>query len=346
LREAIVGGQYLAGEFLPSVRALMASSGSASMTVRRALKLLESEGLAQAEKKGYRVLAGATDPERGCPLAYVICREQNPEQWSFFIKAIFDAFHEATARRGWSLLAQGTVGLTHEQIVEGLRGGRVCGVIMDSHDESLIAAVREAQLPMVMADAWVEGSGIDSILQDGHQAGVLAARYLAGQGCKRLGWFGTVSHYRDRFGGAVVGIASEGYEIVPELLVATEDRMEEAAKVNAAKALLSRPDRPDGIISLWRDKAMAVKRAGDELGLKQGRDYHLVGWCPEELYEQQWRAHFGDEKVAPAICWSIRTMAEIALSRLAERRANPELPPLRVCVPTWLRPGEMKGTHP
>ncbi len=213
-------------------------------------------------------------------------------------------------------------------------------MILDSHDQALIAAVREAQLPMVMADAWVEGCGIDSILQDGHQAGVLAARYLAAQGCKRMGWFGTISHYRDRFGGAVVGIASEGCDLVPELLVATEGDMEEAAKVKAARDLLSRPDRPDGIISLWRDKAMAVKQAGDELGLELGRDYHLVGWCPEELYETHWRAQFDGEKPAPAICWSIRTMAEIALSRLAERRANPELPPLRVCVPTWLRLGE------
>jgi hypothetical protein len=333
LREGISSGQYKPGAFLPSVRALMASTGSASMTVRRALKLVESEGLARAEKKGYRVLPGGTDPERGCPLAFMVRQELGAA--TDFLKSLFDSFRVATARRGWSLLSQGTEGLSAEQVVEQLRVARSSGVILDTHDTAMIRAVRESGMTAIMADAWHEDYGLDAVLQDGHLGGVLATRYLAQAGCERIGYFGRIgsdAHARDRFGGVAAGIAAEGPEIRPELFVDPGDNA-----TGAARDYLSRRDRPDGIVSPWTEEALALKRAGDELGLVEGEDYHLVGWCPEELYETHWGGKFGGGRPAPALTWSMHTMAETALARLSERRTNPDLPALRVSVPTRLR---------
>jgi hypothetical protein len=91
------------------------------------------------------------------------------------------------------------------------------------------------------------------------------------------------------------------------------------------------------VIALWHNLALAVKRAADELGLRLGRDLHLVGWCAEEAVEEVYRPVFGQEPLPPLVTWSVRTMAETVVARLSERRENPELPALRVKVPVTLR---------
>ncbi|MHC4917592.1 MAG: hypothetical protein ACYTGB_19120, partial [Planctomycetota bacterium] len=88
---------------------------------------------------------------------------------------------------------------------------------------------------------------------------------------------------------------------------------------------------------LWRDRALTLARAARELGLKIGRDLHLVGWCLEERYAEAWVPEFEGEPVAPAVTWSARTLGETAMARLAERRENPDLPALRVKIPVSLR---------
>jgi hypothetical protein len=71
----------------------------------------------------------------------------------------------------------------------------------------------------------------------------------------------------------------------------------------------------------------------------------MVGWCPDELYDLDFAPAFRGHEAPPAVSWSIRTMAEAALSRLAERRANPGLPALLVKVPVRLRLSDEPKPH-
>ncbi|MHC4917585.1 MAG: hypothetical protein ACYTGB_19085, partial [Planctomycetota bacterium] len=87
----------------------------------------------------------------------------------------------------------------------------------------------------------------------------------------------------------------------------------------------------------WHNLALAIKDAADELGLKLGRDLHLVGWCAEEAVDEIYTLVFGKAALPPLVTWSVRTMAETVVARLAERRENPDLPALRVKVPVTLR---------
>jgi DNA-binding LacI/PurR family transcriptional regulator len=137
----------------------------------------------------------------------------------------------------------------------------------------------------------------------------------------------------DRLGGAMIGCDLEGLALPASRVVklGPDDGLERARK------LLSRKDRPDGIIAPFRSAVEAVKTAADELGLEIGSDFHLVGWSIEESYDTTYRPIFGAGPVAPAIVWSVTAMAEGVLSRLAERRANPELQPVRVKIPVKLR---------
>jgi hypothetical protein len=82
---------------------------------------------------------------------------------------------------------------------------------------------------------------------------------------------------------------------------------------------------------------VAAARAARELGLALGRDLDLVGWCAEGHWDRAYEAAFGPGQVPPTVTWSVTQMAEAALARLAERRAHPELPTMRMNIETRLR---------
>jgi len=188
-------------------------------------------------------------------------------------------------------------------------------------------------------DAWHEDAEVDAVIQDGFRGGLLAAKHLAGRGHRRIGWLGPVSesiHSMTRFGGATSGLRRSGLELPPELQADTAG----GPGFEAARALLSRPDRPTGLLALWRDMALDAAKAARELGLALGKDLELVGWCPEELYDQDFAERFRDQPVPAAVVWSIATLAETAVTRLTERRANPQLPPIGITVQTRLRLAE------
>jgi len=335
VRGLIANGELTSGTFLPSVRTLADEHSVGVRTVCRALKVLEREGLVAARpRRGYRVLARANDPDRGCPIAYVIERTTRPETWDAFHSRLFVCLQEAASRRGWSTLALGAGELTAGELVDRLRCVRSFGVVVDSDRAETVAAVKTAGIPSLMLDAWRDDAGIDAVLQNGHMGGALAAKHLLARGARRIAWFGMPPgnfHAADRLGGALAVLAEAG--VSPEIRFVTE----RPAMEDEARAMLARRDRPDGILALWQGYAMAVKRAADGLGLVLGRDLHLVGWCAEEIFDDFYRPGFGSGPVPPTVTWSIRAMAEAAMSRLAERRETPGLAPMWLKVPVKLR---------
>jgi hypothetical protein len=70
-----------------------------------------------------------------------------------------------------------------------------------------------------------------------------------------------------------------------------------------------------------------------------GRDVHVVGWCPQEIYETDYAKHFNGDPIPPTITWSVREMAETALARLSERRSRPDLPAVCIKVTAKLEVG-------
>ena len=63
----------------------------------------------------------------------------------------------------------------------------------------------------------------------------------------------------------------------------------------------------------------------------------IVGWSPEEEYTDYCDAAREHGPVPAAVVWRVEHMARMAMSRLAERREDLELPPVRISVPTGLR---------
>jgi LacI family transcriptional regulator len=337
LREQILSGRFAPGRYLPTVRELSGDHLLARKTVNGVLKRLEAEGLVAAEpRKGYRVLARAADPDLGCPLAYVADLRGSPDQWRPLHQELLSAFQGAASRRGWSLIGVGSQGRDRATVMRQLVGARACGLAIDSVDEEIMTAMREAGLPAVAVDAWEYDYPIDSVVQDSHRGGVLAAKHLAGKGHPRIGWFGPTgwsAHSRARLAGTLVGLLESGLPLQPGMIFEAE-RDSCAAE---ARELLSRRDRPTGIVSLFLETALQLVRTAAELGLAVGEDFDLVGWCTEDQYRRDWLPAFAGRAPAAAVVWSPRQMAELAVDRLHARRKNPHLAPVKICVPVGLR---------
>jgi DNA-binding LacI/PurR family transcriptional regulator len=143
----------------------------------------------------------------------------------------------------------------------------------------------------------------------------------------------------ERFGGASAALAARGIEIPAELRLELPDP-ETPLGFERARELLSQQDRPAAVLALWQGVTASVVRAARELGLVPGRDFEMVGWSTAEDYARTFRPHFDGGPVPPAVVWNVAELTRAAVSRLAERRANPAAPATTIKIPTRLRLAE------
>jgi DNA-binding LacI/PurR family transcriptional regulator len=336
LRKKITAGGVRAGAFLPSVRELMREHGSASLTVQKALKILEAEGLVLAEpRQGYRVLARANEPSRDCPVAFLLTSWQDPGLGEGFYRTLTAELHDCALKRGWKFLGMMAGKGESGEIFGRVEAERSWGLVLDTPVPGLIRRAREAGLPVVVVDGWVRGAEYDAVVQDDFAGGQRAGEYLAERGHKRIGWIGPAEpseHERGRRGGALVALAEAGLQIGRS--IETEINSPEAHE--AARKLLAGRKRPTGVLALWRPAADVLKEAARDAGLVVGQDVDIVTWTTEEAYRAELARMPEGGVPLPTVVWSLQSMAEAALSRLAERRGNPDLPAMRVNVPTHL----------
>ncbi|MCW8130365.1 MAG: GntR family transcriptional regulator [Planctomycetota bacterium] len=330
-------GQYPAGQYLPTSRELSERHQVARKTVQHALKKLEAEGFVAAEpRKGYRVLARASDPDKGCPLVYIADLRATPDLWKPLNQELLSALQGAAARRGWTLMGVGSQGRTDAAVLKQLVASRTSGLIVDSVHGEMMETLRECGLPAVAVDAWEAGAPIDLVVQDSYQGGQFAAEYLFGKGHQALAWVGPTTwsaHSLARLSGMIAGCLKAGRPLPQERIFECPAR-ENRAQI---EALLKRPDRPRAIVALFVEVAATIVEVGRELSLLPGRDYDLVGWCTEQQYRRDWVPLFRGAPAAACVVWSPIRMAELAIDRFETRRRHPHLTPIRISVPVEVR---------
>ncbi len=343
LRAEIEAGDIRAGRFMPSEREVSRARGVSKMTVRRAMKVLEGEGLITAEpRQGYRVLGRVLDPSRGYPVAFIVS-PMEPEVVHALRshRLVLSEFQQAAGRRGWSLLAVGAEDGSYGEVMAQLESGRVCGAFLASWDPPLLERIEKSGVPALMIEAWQGNLRVDSVIQDGFGGGLTAASHLFKRGHKRFGWLGldvrSGKHLVvERYSGALGGLLREGLTFSREATARNrEDEME-----RAARELLSGPERPTAIFALWQTATTGLARAAQALGLKAGRDFEMVGWANEEEYDVTFRNLFEPGGAPACITWRVGDMAEAALGRLAERRVQPKVRPIQLRIPTALNVGD------
>ena len=336
LRQLVSQGKFLPGAFMPTERELSTQHAMAKMTTRRALKLLESEGLITAvPRQGYRVLGRAGDPNKGAPLAYVVA-SMSAEAGA---KGLMEWIQRAAARRHWGVLTISGEGRTAGELMEQLRAAHVSGVILGVIDREFYRMVGEAGIPAIADDAWPDDVDIDVVTQDGFHGGMVSTAWLLSRGHRRIAFFGPdVAGSRpqvvERYSGCIGTLAQTG--LTPACIVRVADEREAEQK---AVELLSRADRPTGIVAPWRHVAAGVLRAVRRLNLTLGKDLDMVGWCTRERFPSDWIEALAGGPVPPAAVWSVEEAARTTIARLEQRRSNPKLPtihlriPVRLCFP-------------
>ena len=340
LRAQVLSGRMSAGEFMPSVRELSEQQKLACNTVQHALRSLVAEGLlAAVPRRGYRVLARANHAERACPIAIVL--ESGRETWDPLQRNLVENLQIAAARRGQSLLAVGADRSSPEEVVRQLLGARAWGALLNLSDPALVELLGQAGMPVVMVEQLDTDPTHDAVVQDGFLGAMLAGACLAERGHDRIAWIGppligSGLQITERYSGAMGGLSRFGKRLAEELCVEVPVGDADAAR-EAARRLLSLPCRPTAMLALWQPFAQAVVQAARESNLVPGRDFDMVGWWTEEAYDLDYTPMFAGGPVPPAVTWSVTTMAEIAMSRIEERRAKPTLPVIHLRIPTRLR---------
>jgi LacI family transcriptional regulator len=342
LRRKIATREFGSGRFLPSIRVLCGKHHVALATVGKALRCLRDEGLIVAEpRRGYRVASPERALSRHAPLACVVDTEGAKNRWPGFLQSLVSMSETQALRHSRALLVINAHDRNPADILDQLKAAGVCGVLLDSTEPELARRLALAAIPTVLCETWEPGTPFDAVVQDDFGGAMQAAAYLARQGHERIGWLGApvaggFARAVERFGGAVAGLAQAGLTLRPEWRVEIPLGDPPAAD-RGARRLLSRSKRPTGILALWRDASQALARVARERALIPGRDFELVAWCAEESYEHAHRLPFAEWSVPPAMTWSVAELAKVAVARLEERMATPDLPPLTLRIPVRVR---------
>jgi DNA-binding LacI/PurR family transcriptional regulator len=343
LRDQVASGAFPVGKFIPPVRTLAHTHGAATVTVNRALKMLAGEGLVTAHPRhGYRVRPSALDPERGLPIAYLnSTRHEVGSGRDLFHRTLLMEFQRVAGQRGWALLSLDVDNIPTAEALVQVQNAKCSGIVSNTVRGELWTSIAATGIPAVVVDAWREDLQADCVLQDGFMGGLQAAAHLISRGHARIAWLGPElkdgnTQVLERFSGARAALTRAGLDFAR---VAEAPLGDPARALEAAKKLLSGADRPKAILALWQDMSAALARAAAELGLAVGRDFEMVGWSTEEEYEPAYAPLFPAGRVPATVVWSIARMADAAVARLKQRRAEPNLAPAMIRIPTAIREG-------
>jgi DNA-binding LacI/PurR family transcriptional regulator len=335
LRNEIEAGHRVQGEMMPSVRALSRMHDLSPNTVHKTLQQLAAAGYVVAEpRRGYRVIYQPPEVRNRSLIACVLEGIDLYEPYEAR-QRMQTALQLAVARSGGGIIVLDGRYLKPAQIESRLREANPTGVVLGIKAVNYVHAVRRTGIPTVMYDGWESTSRLDSVEQDGQMGAFLATRHLIEQGCRRIAWLGHTegeSHKMDRFGGMMGALDEAGMQLSPELYMHAElDKTYEQAR-----RLLSLKKLPDGVVAPWQTYCRALYEVATEMGIVIGEQLRMVGWVTDEDLAAGFAKMKDGHLAYPMASWSVQSMAETAVARLAERRHRPDMPPLRLKIPMRL----------
>jgi len=296
-RQAV--NSFVAGETLPSQRALAFMHGVGQATVNRALQTLEKEGLVRASPRiGWvRTEGGKRRAQTSPGLRIGILTRRNQAEVERGGNPIYAALREEAARRGWETVFHTNPRQHHP--TPGRNRLELSRVAWNSFDVALVVEVEDAQnlddsllkkRRVIVVDSDATPFGLDSVIFDDHETGRLAARHFfelghrsfaVGYEVNEPGWpcegtWMTRRHGFEAESGRLGGV------IEPEALVMLGRHRERYSAVQVAKDLVARwqsmPDakRPTAFFSVEGHILAALIEALAAKGLRVPADLSVI----------------------------------------------------------------------
>ncbi|WP_280383225.1 LacI family DNA-binding transcriptional regulator [Nocardia wallacei] len=263
-------------------------------------------------------------------LGLIIADIQNP-----FFTALARGVEDAASERDYSVvLANSDESLGKEQrYLEVAAAERMAGVILapSSTTASRIDTLTERGIPVVAIDRRLRRADIDSVTVNNRKAAQQAVEHLVAAGARRIAMItgpADASTATSRLAGYRAALRAAGLRPDPALEVRGDYRIEGGRR--AARALLTRPERPDG---LFVGNNLMMVGALDALAQERiafPDDLLLAGFD-----EMSWSGF------APPITLVEQPSYEIgrrATELLLPRARGDHFPPQRLVLPARLHP--------
>lgn len=319
---------------MPTIRDVARAAGVSPATVSRALN---GSGYVSPETR-QRVLDAAA--RLGFTPSYIarsLVRKATrtlgllvPDITNPYFPAIARGVEDAAARAGYSVVLCNTDGdPDHEEdYIQFLRERQVDGlVLIASSPRAGELVARGDAPPVVFVDRVPPGARADVVVVDNRRGMLEATRHLLALGHRRIGFVaGRVGSgtAEERLAGYLAALGEAG--IAPDSRYIAPGDFTFQGGYQAARGLLSLPDRPTAVVAANDLMAVGVCRAALEAGLRIPRDLAVVGYDDIPMAEL---IHPPLTTVAQPTYQMGELAARLLMERL-EGRAGPE--PRRVVL--------------
>lgn len=207
---------------------------------------------------------------------------------------IVKGVEEALAERQMSLLIGNMENRSESSnsILRSFRAGRVEGVIYAASYHREVSGFEPLHLPSVMVNCFNRDGSLPTVIPDEESGGHSVGAHFIAFGHRRIAYLTLspeIEGTRLRLAGLVRALREAGLAIPDDLAMpgqsGTGAFIQEEAFV-AAKALLSRVDRPTAIFCGNDEMAMQVYNAAAQLGIAIPDDLSVVGFDDHRLFSE------------------------------------------------------------
>lgn len=340
LEKQIYNGTYKKGEYLPGIRPLSSDLGCSTVTAHRAVKKLADKGLVITEPcHGNRVVENNPASAGSTVVAFLDDTVRSAEYLGGVYNTQTSILQQEAAEHNLFTVILPYKGQAGDRIEDQLNDMNASVLVVQNVSsalpQDLLVFLAGLDMPVISLDAPYHIPGIDHVCRNEIEGAVLAAEYLAEKGYRNIGWYGSLrsSFGIRRFSGAAGVLLSRGLMDT----VSGWSHTETPEQIETAREYLSQPDRPQAVLALWQEAALALIRAARESGMTLGTDIEITGWILEEhLKTGVPHAVIEEGLTSPFATWSMKNVSRLLINRIRERFADPGLPDACIYSPMKL----------
>jgi GntR family transcriptional regulator, arabinose operon transcriptional repressor len=287
LKADILANKYFPRQRLPSEAAFMEQFGASRITVVRALKELQHEGLIERRAGSGTYVIEAQQKSTSLIFGLLIPNLSETEIFGPICQSIADSLQTRKHGLLWGNMKASDQATQSLKICEHYINQKVAGVFFaplelsphnDEINREVVKILGTALIPIVLLDRcflpYPQRSSYDLVSVDHRRAGYQITKHLIDLGCQKIAFVAhanSASTIEARLAGYQEALLKAGHKLVPELIQRlSNDRLDEIG-------LLMQQGKPDAVVCANDRTAGQVMRKLLELGYKIPQDVQIIG---------------------------------------------------------------------